>query len=236
MKNASWSPPEKPAELTERRIITAILDGSFPVDSPLPGERELAENLGVTRPTLREALQRLARDGWLEIRQGKPTRVRNYSEEGNLAVLAAIAQHQEHLPTDFVPNLLYVRILMAPAYTRLAIQHDPTQIDLFLQGTSSLDDDPVAFSSFDWQLHHNLTIASGNSVFTLILNGFQNLYAEMGNFYFSHPEARAHSRTWYVGLRDSIKKVDSEMAARVTDRVMKESLELWNKLIDRQVH
>jgi GntR family negative regulator for fad regulon and positive regulator of fabA len=236
MTNSSWLPPEKPAELTERRIITAILDGSFPVDSFLPAERELAEQLGVTRPTLREALQRLARDGWLEIRQGKPTRVRKYSEEGNLAVLAAMAQHQNHLPSDFVPNLLYVRILMAPAYTRLAIQRDPNRISTFLQNTSSLDEDPVAFSVFDWQLHHTLTIASENSVFTLILNGFQNLYSEMGNFYFSLPEARVHSRTWYTGLQESIKKSDPEMAARLTEKIMRESLELWNKSINRQVH
>ncbi len=236
MTDTSWLPPEKPAELTERRIITAILDGTFAMDSFLPAERELAEQLGVTRPTLREALQRLARDGWLEIRQGKLTRVRKYSEEGNLAVLAAIAQHQNHLPADFVPNLLYVRILMAPTYTRLAILNDPERISSFLQNIQSLDEDPVAFSVFDWQLHHTLTIASENSVFTLILNGFQNLYSEMGNFYFSHSEARAHSRTWYAGLQESINKADPEMAARLTEKIMKESLELWNKTIDRQVN
>jgi len=234
MTNSSWLPPEKPAELTERRIIAAILDGSFPVDTFIPAERELAEQLGVTRPTLREALQRLARDGWLEIRQGKPTRVRKYYEEGNLAVLAAIAQHQNHLPINFVPNLLYVRILMAPAYTRLAIQHDPKRISSFLQNCHSLKEDPVTFSAFDWQLHHTLTIASENSVFTLILNGFQNLYSEMGIFYFSHLDARDHSRTWYTGLLESIKKADPEMAAQLTEKIMKESLELWNKTNHRQ--
>lgn len=233
MTDTSWLPPEKPAELTERRIISAILDGSFAIDSFLPAERELAEQLGVTRPTLREALQRLARDGWLEIRQGKPTRVRKYSEEGNLAVLAAIAQHQNQLPADFVPNLLYVRILMAPAYTQLAVQHDPKRISTFLGNIQSLDENPLAFSVFDWQLHHTLTIASKNSVFTLILNGFQNLYSEMGNLYFSHPEALAHSRTWYTGLQDSIKQEDPEMAARLTEKIMKESLDLWNRIIDK---
>jgi GntR family negative regulator for fad regulon and positive regulator of fabA len=98
-----------------------------------------------------------------------------------------------------------------------------------------LNEDPVAFSVFDWQLHHTLTIASENSVFTLILNGFQNLYSEMGNFYFFHPEARSHSKAWYAGLQESIKKADPEMASRLTEKIMKESLELWNKIIHRQV-
>lgn len=41
----------------------------------LPGERLLAERLGVSRPTLRAALDTLADEGWLERRQGLPTRV-----------------------------------------------------------------------------------------------------------------------------------------------------------------
>ncbi len=121
----NWSVPDKPAELTENRLVAAFLDGTFPVDSNLPAERELALQLGVTRPTLREALQRLARDGWIEIRQGKPTRVRNYWQEGNLAVLAAIARRRQDLPANFVPDLLSVRILLAPAYARLAIERTP---------------------------------------------------------------------------------------------------------------
>ncbi|MGC6744236.1 GntR family transcriptional regulator [Escherichia coli] len=46
--------------------ITASLPGLF-----LPAERELSELIGVTRTTLREVLQRLARDGWLTIQHGK---------------------------------------------------------------------------------------------------------------------------------------------------------------------
>jgi GntR family negative regulator for fad regulon and positive regulator of fabA len=229
MAETSWLPPEKPAELTERRIISAILDGSFAIDGFLPAERELAGKLGVTRPTLREALQRLARDGWLEIRQGKPTRICKYSEEGNLAVLAAMAQHQDHLPADFIPNLLSMRILMAPAYTRLAMLHDPRRISTCLEKAQTLSEDPSEFSAFDWQLHHALTVASQNSVFTLILNGFHYLYRVVGNAYFSHLKARSHSRTWYEGLQDCIHREDPERAAQLTEKIMKESMDLWKE-------
>ncbi|MFZ3080168.1 MAG: GntR family transcriptional regulator, partial [Bellilinea sp.] len=61
----NWELPQKPAEISESRLIDAILTGKFPIDTNLPAERELAVSLGVTRPTLRETLQRLARDGWL---------------------------------------------------------------------------------------------------------------------------------------------------------------------------
>ena len=76
-----WDTPAKPAELTEQRIINGILEGIFKINGTLPSERELSSQLGVTRPTLREALQRLSRDGWIEIHQGKPTRIRDYWKE-----------------------------------------------------------------------------------------------------------------------------------------------------------
>ena len=87
-----WKPIQKPAETAEQRLLDAILCGHFAVNSSLPGERDLAEQVGVTRPTLREAMQRLARDGWLDIQHGKPTRVRDYWLEGNMGVLTVLAQ------------------------------------------------------------------------------------------------------------------------------------------------
>ena len=65
--------PVRPNERAEQWLVTAILDGDLPPGSTLPAERTLATQLGVTRPTLREAIQRLARDGWLTIAHGKPT-------------------------------------------------------------------------------------------------------------------------------------------------------------------
>ena len=232
----NWLPPSKPAELTENRLIAAFLDGTFPVDSNLPAERELAVQLGVTRPTLREALQRLARDGWLEIRQGKPTRIRNYWQEGSLAVLAAIARREENPPADFVPNLLSVRVLLAPAYTRLAVEKAPASIVDLLRSAAQLTDDPSTFSAFDWQVHRQLTICSGNPVFTLILNGFQNLYLEMGTRYFSLPHARQSSRGFYRDLLDAAQRGDGISAAGLAARIMQESLAIWNELEEKASH
>lgn len=99
-----WSAPPKIAEITERRLLDAILDGSFPIDSKLPPERELAGMLGVTRPTLREALQRLSREGWLEIHHGKQTRVKNYWQEGNLLILNYLVHNLQAQPPLSFPT------------------------------------------------------------------------------------------------------------------------------------
>src|SRR4051812_37364666 len=52
-----------------------IADGEFPPGSVLPPERELAASLGVSRPSLREALRGLVEIGALETRHGSGTRV-----------------------------------------------------------------------------------------------------------------------------------------------------------------
>ena len=52
------------------RIRTVIREGQYEVGSRLPPERELALQLGVSRPSLREALIALEIDGRIEIRMG----------------------------------------------------------------------------------------------------------------------------------------------------------------------
>ncbi len=228
----NWTVPPKPAEITEERIIDAILEGHFPVSSNLPAERELAIQLGITRPTLREALQRLASDGWIEIRHGRPTRVRDYWHEGSLGVLGAIARRTQHIPENFIPNLLQVRILLAPAYTRLAVERNADQVIAYTADSTLLQDTAEQYAGFDWRLHHNLTVASGNPVFTLILNGFRELYLPMACLYFQTSEARLSSRAFYYELEQAAHQNDPEKAEKITRTVMLDSLRLW-KLLER---
>jgi len=226
----TWDAPSlRPAELIETRLINAILDDQFPINSSLPPERDLATRLGVTRPTLREGLQRLARDGWIEIRHGKSTRVRDYWHEGNLAVLGAIARHMDHLPADFVPNLLHIRTLLAPAYTQLAVKRAGKSIAKFLQAFQDLPDTPEAFAQADWTVHQRLTVDSGNPIFTLIFNGFKDLYPATAQLYFSSAKARARSRQFYADLLAATQANNPAMAAQVMQTVMDDSMKLWKK-------
>jgi GntR family transcriptional regulator, negative regulator for fad regulon and positive regulator of fabA len=226
----NWEPPQKPGEIAETRLIQAILEKIFPIHSSLPGERDLAEMLGVTRPTLRETLQRLARDGWIEIQHGKPTRVRDYWQEGSLGVLATLARYPEYLPTSFILQLLQVRSLLAPAYTLLAIKNQPEQIAETAKSCEYLPETPAAFASFDWQLHSTLTIASGNPVFTLILNGFRDLYPVFGSQYFAIPQTRQVSRGFYQQLAEYATAHNSQSAALLTQSIMEQSVTFWETL------
>jgi GntR family negative regulator for fad regulon and positive regulator of fabA len=227
----TWDSPLKPIELSEARLVEAILDGTFPINSTLPAERDLAVQLGVTRPTLRETLQRLSRDGWIEIHHGKATRVRDYWHEGNLLILNAIARHQSTLPSNFVPNLLQIRLLLAPAYTRLAMQNSLNETIRLLESMQQVLDTAEEFTRVDLELHCRLTVLSNNPIFTLILNGFGDLYGTMGRVYFQRQQNRDHSRSFYKKLLSAVLSNDPFLVEEVTRRVMEDSISLWSQAI-----
>ncbi|MEU7665319.1 GntR family transcriptional regulator [Streptomyces lincolnensis] len=52
-----------------------MADGTYPLRSFLPSQRDLAEELGVSRDTVQRALRELASEGWIESRQGSGSRV-----------------------------------------------------------------------------------------------------------------------------------------------------------------
>lgn len=221
--------PQRPSEYVESALVDAILEGRYPPGSCLPGERQLAAQLGVTRPTLREAIQRLTRDGWLTVAHGKATAVNDFWSEGGLNVLGKLVEHPANLPGDFIGQLLEVRLHLAPAYTRAAVERASPQIAGFLVDQARLGDDPAAYARFDWLLHHRLTVCSGNPIYTLILNGFRGFYEEVARRYFAPAEARALSADFYRQLGDVAAEADGLAAETLCRRVMEASLELWHR-------
>lgn len=56
-------------------LRSRMTDGTYPMRSFLPSQRDLAEEFGVSRDTVQRALRDLADEGWIESRQGSGSRV-----------------------------------------------------------------------------------------------------------------------------------------------------------------
>ena len=54
-------------------LLQRITGGSFPDGSPMPGEDELAAGFGVSRVTIRKAIERLEREGLVLRQRGRGT-------------------------------------------------------------------------------------------------------------------------------------------------------------------
>lgn len=222
-------PPMKPAEHAEHKILEAILDKSYGPGDPLPGERALAQSLGVTRPTLRETLQRLSKEGWVTIAHGKPTRVNDYLADGGLGILATLARYGDYLPPDMVRHLLETRIMLLPDTAALAAENDPGTLLDYLAVPLPKDSGAMAVARFDWGLQLLMVRLAGNPVVRMIFNDFTPVYHVLGRHYFSFPEARARSRQYYRELA-AVLANSPQNAGRLVAASMADALELWERL------
>lgn len=201
---------QSPAGFAEEYIVESIWSGRFPPGTILPAERELSELIGVTRTTLREVLQRLARDGWLTIQHGKPTRVNNFWETCGLNILETLARlDQEGIP-ELVDNLLAARTNLSAVFIRSAIRNNPDESVKIIARYKTVEEEGKAFAQFDYQLNHDLAWASGNKVFVLMMNGFRGLYSRIGGYYFSHQSARDVAKNFYSQLLEVAEKGEFE--------------------------
>jgi len=223
------SPPVRPAQRAEHKIITGILDGTFAPGSVLPSERQLAETLGVARPPLRETLQRLAAQGWLTIAHGKPTVVNDYWEKGGMGLLSTLARYVDTLPHGFVVHLLEVRSRLLPIIAELAVFRAPDDVLAFLDKVESLEDNAQAFAVFDWQLQVFMAGKTGNPIYKLMLNDFSGLFATLAAAYFAIPLARNASRKYYRDLVNAIQAEEHQVEKVVRD-AMEESVAIWEKV------
>ncbi len=216
----------RPALHAETNLITAILEDRYPPGTPLPAERRLAAELGITRPTLRETLQRLSREGWIRIRHGKPTMVLNFWETGGLGILRTLADYDGYLPPHLICHLLEFRIVFLPDAARRAVIRCPETLSAVLKKTPA-DDTPAAdLAEFDWRLQTAMTAASGNLIYPLLLNDFAILYGCLGTRYFSNTPARTASFAYYPALAAAI-ETGPAAVERTVRAAMEESLAIW---------
>ncbi|MDG1731914.1 MAG: fatty acid metabolism transcriptional regulator FadR [Thalassotalea sp.] len=223
---------QSPAGFAEQYIVESIWNGGFPPGSILPAERELSELIGVTRTTLREVLQRLSRDGWLTIQHGKPTKVNDFWETCGLNILGNLAElDQEGIP-NLVENLLSARTNISVIYIRAAIKNSPEKVIELLTACLEAKGDSIDFAETDYQLHHDLALASKNPIYVLVLNGFKKLYSRLGGFYFANQEAKTLTLDFYKELIELAKEGkfnESVYAVRANGLA---SAKVWNNLKD----
>jgi len=219
----------RPSAYAEHMLVTAMLDGTYPPGSTLPGERLLATKLGITRPTLRETLQRLSREGWIKIRHGKPSKVRDFWTQGGLSLLGTLADYAQYIPNNSILHLLEIRALFMPEAAAQAAVSSPQKIAACFEGSNRLDDAPKSFAEFDWKWQVLATRCSNNSFFPLILNDFAPVFRNAGIRYFSVPEARVSSKSFYRQFHSALTHGEKDVKKIVAAAMLK-SIQIWKDI------
>src|SRR5260370_26590425 len=87
------------AEEIVQQLRGLILRGEYAVGDKLPPERKLAEELGVNRASLREAIKSLEHMGLVKTRQGDGTRVLDFMQTAGVELVSHL------IPVDGKPNM-----------------------------------------------------------------------------------------------------------------------------------
>jgi len=221
--------PLKPAEFAEKQLLEAIIDGIHGPGDNLPAERVLARSLGVTRPTLRETLQRLSKEGWVTISHGKPTRVNDYLSFGGLGILNALCRFNNSLSPDMIIHLLEARTLILPGVVQRAVAREPDTILAYLNAGVSLDMDAKTFSHYDWELQMLMAKTIGNPVLKMMFNDFAPVYHRLGQLYFTRKKARQMSLEYYDALSLAI-ETDSVSVHGLVEKTMAQAQSFWQTI------
>jgi GntR family transcriptional regulator, transcriptional repressor for pyruvate dehydrogenase complex len=151
------------------KIKEMIMSGELHPGDRLPKEADLAERLGLSRNSLREAVKALSLIRVLDVRQGDGTYVTSLQPRLLLDALTFVVDFHRD---DTVLEFLQVRRILEPAATAMAAQSMSDGDIAKLRGVlDELDEVPTveALVANDLEFHRQIAAGSGNSVLSSLM-------------------------------------------------------------------
>ncbi len=152
--------------------LEALIFGGLEFGEALPSEGKLAEALGVSRLSVREATRTLEARGLLEIRKGRRPRVAapNGALVGDFFKIAVRRDPRALLDLIEVRRALEVHIAVLAA--RRATKGDIADMEMSIEAQRAAGDESEAFHAADVRFHENLAAASGNRLLVFLIEAF----------------------------------------------------------------
>jgi GntR family transcriptional regulator, transcriptional repressor for pyruvate dehydrogenase complex len=152
------------------RIKSMIVSGELRPGDRLPREADLAERLGLSRNSLREAVKALSLIRVLHVRQGDGTYVTSLQPEVLLDTVGFVLDFHRD---DSVLYLLEVRRILEPAATAMAAQamagDEIAALGVLVDSISSAADLNELIAA-DLEFHRRIAIGSGNPVLASLID------------------------------------------------------------------
>lgn len=161
------------------QLLGELVVGDLAPGAPLPSERKLAEVLGVSRPAVREALQRMAHAGLVEVRQGETTTVRDFRRSGGLDLLPRLLLQRGRIDLAVARSILEARLHVGPKIAELAAERAGARLGSALaEAVAALaaDDDPVVRQRHALTFWDHLVDGADSIAFRLMFNGLRAAY------------------------------------------------------------
>jgi GntR family transcriptional repressor for pyruvate dehydrogenase complex len=214
-----------------RQIQRLILDGVLKPGALLPPERQLAEQFGVSRTSVRDAIRTLELTGLVVARHGEGNVVADVSADTLVAPIATLLLRKRKL----VSELLDVRRMLEPALAARAAAHASDgqiahleeilrrQRAKTVRGESTVEEDS--------QFHYYIALAAGNSVVRKLLDVLMDLLRETRARSLQVDGRLERSLAGHRRVLDAIKRHDVEGA----ERAVRQHLDEIESIVMRQI-
>ncbi|MET7422033.1 FCD domain-containing protein [Dactylosporangium sp. NPDC005555] len=187
-----------------RAIQEMIVDGRLTPGQRLPPERELAELLGISRPTLRETIRSLQGLNILESRHGAGTFVAALSTAALLEPMRFVMALNERT----IGELFEARLLLEPALAALAAQRATPGQAAAMRAAIGGDDQVEA----DLVLHRLIAEAAGNALLAAMLESLSGLGRSSRSITAERPGVRRRTADDHEAIVDAVERGDPDAA------------------------
>jgi len=213
------------SDTVARQLEQRLLEGAFRAGDRLPAERELALELGVSRPCLREAIQKLASRGLLYSRQGGGTYVQQIHKPAEwlqeaMVPLAGLIESDPHYRYDVLETRHALETSTAWLAAQRATAQDKAHIqrcfEVMLQHQQSGHAELAARADAQFHLaiaeaSHNLVLVQVmQSLFTVVLSTVERNRHDM--FRLSAPVTLQALTAQHQALMQAILESDPQRA------------------------
>jgi GntR family transcriptional regulator, transcriptional repressor for pyruvate dehydrogenase complex len=167
------------------KIVAMILAGKLLVGDRLPSERELAEQMRVSKTVIHAGLKDLERMGFVCVNGRQGTHVANYAENGTFETLATILKYNGgRLDRETTKSLLDMRLAIEGQAIRMfAKSHTKDDIATLwrmigeIRGHVSKQGrmDQTEMAQLLFRFHRFICLRSGNMFFPVLMNAFRDI-------------------------------------------------------------
>ena len=209
---------ERLSDVIARQLEKLILEGLLKPGERLPPERELAQELDVSRPSLREALQKLEAAGLLESRHGGGTYVKSAIASAVTEPLIDLFQRHPEAALDFIELRATLEGMSAYYAAMRGTDEDRAMLTERFRAMEAVHAlaDPTEEAERDAEFHVAVAEASHNIMLLHVMRGLLDLLRKGVIFnrmqLYSLPGSRDQLLDQHRAIYDGIMAGDPEAA------------------------
>lgn len=218
-----------------KQIEESVLKGTLKAGDQLPAERELAEQFGVSRTAVREAIKALGEKGLVESYSGRGTFITNGTSQ---AIRQSLDLMMRMGQVEGSAHLAEVRSILEPEIAALAAERAEAQhLESMREAVNVMDsamENAEAFIEADLDFHLALAEGAGNPLILSLIDSIVGLLREQRMRIFQADGGPARGQYHHKRILKAVETHDAERARQAMRAHLKQVRQDCGAAVQRQ--